>query len=87
VRTRPGITLYGTAPLADLYPTHDPQRPEMTHEFAILLIRDLEPGEPIASVGGNICTRPTRVDVVAIGYADGDPRHAVDGAPWPSWGE
>jgi alanine racemase len=73
--------LYGAAPLADAHPTLDRLRPAMTLESAIISIRDLDPGEPIGYGGRYVCTQPTRVGVVAIGYADGYPRHAVDGTP------
>jgi alanine racemase len=73
--------LYGAAPLADPHPTLERLRPAMTLESAIISIRDLEPGEPIGYGGRYVCARPTRVGVVAIGYADGYPRHAVDGTP------
>lgn len=81
--TRPGIMLYGVSPFV----TGDPHaatpalRPAMTLESAVIAVRELAAGEPVGYGGRFVCTRPTRVGVVAIGYADGYPRHARDGTP------
>ena len=55
--------------------------PVMQLESQLIAIQDLAVGEAIGYGGRYICTRPTRVGVVAIGYADGYPRHAPDGTP------
>ena len=44
-------------------------------------VRRLADGESIGYGGRFTCDRATRVGVVAAGYADGYPRHAVDGTP------
>jgi alanine racemase len=77
--TRPGIMLYGWSPL----PGDDnaPLRPVMRLESELIAVRDLAAGESIGYGGRFTCDRPTRVGVVAIGYADGYPRHAPDGTP------
>lgn len=77
---RPGIMLYGASPI------NDPERqrrlrPVMTFEAGLIAIRDLAAGESIGYGGRFTCKRPTRVGVVAAGYADGYPRHAPDGTP------
>ena len=77
---RPGIMLYGASPIGrpDLQAM---LRPVMTFEAGLIAIRDLAPGESIGYGARFICDRPTRVGVVAAGYADGYPRHAPDGTP------
>lgn len=79
--TRPGIMLYGASPFETPHPAVAPLRPAMTLESALIAIRELAPGEPIGYGGRFVCERPTRVGVVAVGYADGYPRHATDGTP------
>ncbi len=79
--TRPGIMLYGVSPMDAGHPGSAALRPAMTLESALISIRDLVPGEPVGYGGRFVCERPTRVGVVAIGYADGYPRHAPDGTP------
>jgi alanine racemase len=78
---RPGILLYGASPLGDLHPSATRLRPVMHLESALIAVRDLAPGEPIGYGGRFCCDGPTRVGVVATGYADGYPRHAPDGTP------
>ena len=50
-------------------------------ESALIAVRDLPPGEPVGYGGRFVCSQPTRIGVVALGYADGYPRHAPDGTP------
>ena len=78
---RPGIMLYGASPMGRETPTADPLRPVMRLESAVIAVRTLATGEPIGYGGRFTCDRPTRVGVVAIGYGDGYPRHAIDGTP------
>lgn len=78
---RPGIMLYGDSPLADAQGQHARLRPVMHLQSALIATRDLAAGEPIGYGGRFVCSKPTRVGVVAIGYADGYPRHAPDGTP------
>jgi alanine racemase len=77
---RPGIMLYGASPIGD--PALQAKlKPVMRFEAGIIAMRDLEPGESIGYGGRFTCDRPTRVGVVAAGYADGYPRNAPDGTP------
>lgn len=78
---RPGICLYGASPFADRSAEQLGLRPVMTLESRIIAVQDCPVG---ASVGyGHMFTAssPTRVGVVACGYADGYPRHAGTGTP------
>lgn len=78
---RPGIMLYGASPLGDDHPSAAALRPVMSLESALIAVRELPAGEPVGYGGRFVCTGPTRVGVVAMGYADGYPRHAPDGTP------
>jgi alanine racemase len=79
--TRPGIMLYGASPFAQALPQAAPLQPAMTLESTLIAVRELAAGEPVGYGGRFVCSRPTRVGVAAVGYADGYPRHARDGAP------
>lgn len=78
---RPGILLYGTSPLAEAHPGAAALRPVMRLESTLIAVRDLPAGEPLGYGGHFVCPGPMRVGVVALGYADGYPRHAPDGTP------
>jgi alanine racemase len=78
---RPGIMLYGATPF-DFPQTHaDKLQPVMQLQSKVIATRELPTGEPIGYGSRFITRRPTRVGVVAIGYADGYPRQAPDGTP------
>ncbi|MEZ5448342.1 MAG: alanine racemase C-terminal domain-containing protein [Thiolinea sp.] len=53
----------------------------MTLESELIAVRSLEAGESIGYGARFRCEKTTRVGVVAMGYADGYPRHARDGTP------
>jgi alanine racemase len=77
---RPGIMLYGAAPLPEQDQTRC-LRPVMTLESRIVALRELAVGEALGYGGRFVAQRPTRVGLVAAGYADGYPRAAPDGTP------
>ncbi len=78
---RPGIMLYGATPFGETHPSAALLRPTMALESHLIGVRELDPGEAVGYGGRFVCTAPTRVGVVAAGYADGYPRHARDGTP------
>lgn len=78
---RPGIMLYGLSPLAHAHPHADALQPAMHFTSQLTAVRALRAGEAIGYGGRFVCQQPTRVGVVATGYADGYPRHAPDGTP------
>lgn len=78
---RPGIMLYGATPFEQDHPLADQLRPVMTLESQVISVRELPVGEPIGYGARFVAERPVRVGVVAMGYADGYPRHAPDGTP------
>lgn len=89
-QVRPGVSLFGGGP-RDVV---DPRiQPVATFEAPILQVRDVPPGETVGYGGAFETTRPTRIAIVAAGYADGvlrssHPRGAVwfDGARRPMLG-
>lgn len=69
---RPGLALYGSAYPAEFQPA---LRPALTWKARIVLIRDVEPKRSV-SYGRTFTTkRLTRIATLALGYADGYPRH------------
>ncbi len=75
---RPGIALYGADPMPD---EANALRPVMTLESEIVGVREIAAGAAIGYGARFIAERPTRVGLVAMGYADGYPRSAPDGTP------
>ncbi len=78
---RPGIMLYGGSPFADQDAASFDLRPVMTLHSRILAVQEIGVGERVGYGGTFVARRPTRVGVVACGYADAYPRHAPSGTP------
>jgi alanine racemase len=78
---RPGIMLYGCSPFADKPASAFGLRPVMTLASELIAVRRLNPGDQVGYGGTFVAERPTRIGVVACGYADGYPRHAPTGTP------
>ncbi len=78
---RPGIMLYGATPFEQAQEQAARLKPVMTLESKIISLRELPAGEPVGYGARFVSERPTRVGVVAMGYADGYPRHAPTGTP------
>ncbi|BAU77242.1 alanine racemase [Metapseudomonas furukawaii] len=78
---RPGIMLYGATPFEVAHPLAERLQPVMTLESKIISVRELPAGQPVGYGARFVTERPTRVGVVAMGYADGYPRHAPTGTP------
>ncbi|HCA6665410.1 MULTISPECIES: alanine racemase [Burkholderiales] len=75
---RVGIALYGADPLAE---STAGLRPVMGLHSQVFAVRTLQPGEPLGYGARHVAQRPTRVGLVAMGYADGYPRTAPNGTP------
>ncbi len=75
---RPGILLYGADPIPG-----EPNglRPVMSLESEVMAVREIGVGEPLGYGARFHAERPTRVGLVAMGYADGYPRTVPDGTP------
>ncbi|MDH5618907.1 MAG: alanine racemase [Gammaproteobacteria bacterium] len=79
---RPGIMLYGASPMAGESAGVDSRlRVAMTLSSEIVAMRELRAGESVGYGARWTAERPSLVATVAIGYADGYPRHAPNGTP------
>src|SRR5262249_45325271 len=78
---RPGIMLYGCSPFAESTGADLGLKPVMTLASEIIAVREIAAGESVGYGGAFTADRPTRIGVVACGYADGYPRHAPTGTP------
>lgn len=81
---RPGVLLYGANPLPVAFAEQHPEQtllPVMSLLSEIFAIKTLQPGEALGYGGTFVADRPTRVGLVAIGYADGYPRVVPTGTP------
>lgn len=78
---RPGICLYGASPFADRSAESLGLRPAMTLAAELISTHELPAGEAIGYGQTFRAEQATPVGIVACGYADGYPRHAVTGTP------
>ena len=79
---RPGIALYGSSPdAAEHDAAHWDLQPAMTLTSRILAVQQLQPGQSTGYGGLFTASAPTRIGIVACGYADGYPRIAPTGTP------
>ncbi|MBW8329520.1 MAG: alanine racemase [Thiobacillus sp.] len=78
---RPGLMLYGASPFADVSAEQLGLRPAMTLQSEIISVQTLQSGEGVGYGQLFRAERAMRVGVVACGYADGYPRHALTGTP------
>jgi alanine racemase len=65
---RPGIALYGGKALAS---GDNPFQPAVSWFGRILQVRDVNPGETVGYGATRTLKHPTRIAIVAVGYADG----------------
>jgi alanine racemase len=73
--------LYGVSPFAaDVEPARQ-LRPAMTLRSEMIAIRAVPEGEAVGYGARWTAARPSIIGTVAIGYADGYPRHARTGTP------
>jgi len=78
---RPGIMLYGATPFATPHPIADQLQSVMTLSSEVIAIHHLKKGDGVGYSKTYICDQNTKVGTVAMGYADGYPRHAKNGTP------
>lgn len=78
---RPGIMLYGASPSSQQSAASLGLRPTMTLEAPIIALRDLKPGDAVGYGATFRVSSPMRLATLAMGYADGYPRHAPNGTP------
>lgn len=78
---RPGIMLYGASPFVNGDYRQDGLRPVMRLTAPLISVHTIGAGESIGYGATWTCKEATRTGVVAVGYADGYPRHAPSGTP------
>jgi alanine racemase len=78
---RPGIMLYGGSPLEGKTAAECDLLPVMHLDTQVISIQHVPTGQAVGYGGAFVAARPTRVAVLAGGYADGYPRSARAGTP------
>lgn len=78
---RPGIMLYGATPVSGTPAASYGLKPAMTLQSEIIAVQQLMPGDSVGYGGRFRADKPTRIGIVACGYADGYPRHAPNDTP------
>jgi alanine racemase len=78
---RTGIMLYGVSPFSSDILLARRLKPAMTLISEVIAIREIDAGESVGYSGTWTAKRRSRIATVAMGYADGYPRHAKSGTP------
>ena len=68
---RPGMALYGLMPPLPASAPRPALKPALALKARVLLVRALDVGHPISYGSTHVLSRPSRVAVLGIGYADG----------------
>jgi alanine racemase len=75
VLARPGIALYGGAPV---FGRANPMEPVVSLDISVVQTRTVQAGARVGYSGTHIVTGETRLATIAAGYADGLPRSLSD---------
>lgn len=78
---RPGIVLFGVSPYPGRLGRDEDLVPVMTLQSEIIAVQSVKAGEAVGYGGAYVCTKDTRIGVVAAGYGDGYPRLMPTGTP------
>jgi alanine racemase len=78
---RSGIMSYGSSPYADKTAAQLGLQPAMTLTSRLIGIQSLQAGDAVGYGSTFTASTAMRIGIVACGYADGYPRHAVTGTP------
>lgn len=78
---RPGISLYGVSPFEGVSAEALGLQPVMTLASEVITLRSLQAGESVGYGATWRASRPSKIAILAAGYADGLPRHLPSGAP------
>jgi len=78
---RPGYMLYGITPFSDDVASAAELLPAMTLRSEVIAMREVAASESVGYGGRWTASSAATIATVAIGYADGYPRHAPDGTP------
>jgi alanine racemase len=77
---RPGIMLYGGKPCASINSSIATYA-VMSFQSAIIALHEVKKGESVGYGGTWVADTDSLIATVAVGYADGYPRHAPNGTP------
>lgn len=78
---RAGIALYGVSPDGTVSEAELGITPAQTLRARIIAVQNLEPGDAVGYGSKWTAERPSRIGVIACGYADGYPRAMPNGSP------
>jgi alanine racemase len=79
---RPGIAVYGSAPdHPENNAAHWGLQPAMTLSAQVIAVQHVQTGDSVGYGSTFVAEHPTRIGVVACGYADGYPRICPTGTP------
>ena len=78
---RPGIMLYGVSPFTDTTATAEGLQPVMQLQSVLTNVKYCQAGECVGYGRTWCCPENMPIGVVAVGYADGYPRHVPSGTP------
>lgn len=78
---RPGIMLYGSNPMGWQSDRVDEFRSVMRFTTEVIALREVKVGETVGYGATWEAQTPSLVATLAVGYADGYPRHAPNGTP------
>jgi alanine racemase len=78
---RPGIMLYGATPLPGKVGSDDGLKSVMTLSSRLIAINRVKKGDKVGYGGAWTADVDTLIGVVGIGYGDGYPQFALNGAP------
>ncbi|WP_214001129.1 alanine racemase [Arsukibacterium sp.] len=78
---RPGLMLHGISPLPDKLGQQHQLQPVMRLSSRLIAMRQVQAGETVGYGGTWRAEQTTWIGVIAIGYGDGYPRHAINGTP------
>jgi alanine racemase len=78
---RPGIMLYGSNPSEEENTFTRQLKPVMTLKSRVIQIKTIAQGECVGYNGIWQAEKESQIATIGIGYADGYPRHAINGTP------
>lgn len=78
---RPGIMLYGISPFTHISAKDLDLKPVMTLSSKLIAINDCRKGDAVGYCSQWIASKDSKIGCVAMGYADGYPRHVKNGTP------
>lgn len=78
---RPGLMLHGISPFANSVGQQHQLQPVMRLSSRLIALRQVKQGERVGYGGYWQAPKDTTLGIIAVGYGDGYPRHAVNGTP------